>query len=893
MAQEQAALNFDIHMALQRQLVELDAEATQPVLQRIQARRGAGNPLPEAVQRHLEQGLNHDLSRVRIHDDAEADRLAKGVNALAFTTGTDIFFQAGRFNPNTQTGLELLAHEVTHTVQQSQGRVGRGIDPDASLETEARAMGARLAQSGPQFGTKHTPRPRAPLTTAPAASTVQRWGLGDLKKLTATATTHVRGAVQNIQKAAQQRVQKTVARVKKAATPVLKAARQSVTQTLRNAQQLRSQVSARIAKAGQTAREYGRQTLQKVKAKASAAAQQAQQQAAQLRVRAHQLAVRAATAVAHTKQTLQHKAHGLAGTLRQAASTTAAHLRDRAKAAAQTFKTTANRIVNSVKTHAQRTRARAQAIRQSVQKRVATMATTAKTRITALSKAARAKTQSLTRRIGTKSMRALRSVKGGLGKFPKNRPATALLLGGGAAFTAFQAIKQGGARGLWNAVKGKASEAWKWATSTEGKATLARLAVTVGVTVGAAALTGLTGGLAAPLLIMAAGSVAGGALGRLTQNAVLRTDDKYKAKLPLMHGVLDPKTMALDGALGLVMGPGGALAGGIVKGAAGNLGRYALKPIGQGLVQGARRVLGGRIAVNSGSRAALGNTSRLGQRDLMNRLTLVWKDMKQYNAKLARETWTDMQQSLYGSAGVAGRATKDIRSLLGGRKALRTRQFAVARDRISAMDDREVLTLAAQLKLPTQFSLNKLRELVVQGLVKTNHRLVARPIAREARKAALGASRRDLTRAAFGAPRQRGESLSRRLLRGTGNLLTAGPRATYRTILEKDAGWSKAISQGVGTGHLLSSVSNEAAKGAALAAKTEAIKPDGEQQPVNGLKLLTDAVLNSLGFNPDYLSEKALGAGMTDAAKATNAGVGAGGMNDPVQLEDAPQVANP
>lgn len=144
-AQQQSAVTH--RESLQRQLAELDAESTRPVLQRIQARRGAGNPLPEAIQRHLEQGLNHDLSRVRIHDDAEADKLAKSVNALAFTTGADVFFQAGQFNPNSRSGLELLAHEVTHTVQQAQGRVGPGIDPDATLETEARTMGARLASA--------------------------------------------------------------------------------------------------------------------------------------------------------------------------------------------------------------------------------------------------------------------------------------------------------------------------------------------------------------------------------------------------------------------------------------------------------------------------------------------------------------------------------------------------------------------------------------------------------------------------------------------------------------------------------------------------------------------------------------------------------------------------
>ncbi|WP_019012442.1 DUF4157 domain-containing protein [Deinococcus aquatilis] len=154
-AQDQAALT---QQTLQRKKAELEAEAVQPVLQRIQARRGAGNPLPAAILRHLEQGLNHDLSRVRIHDDAEADKLSKKVNALAFTTGTDIYFRSGQFNPNTQSGLELLAHEVTHTVQQSKGNVGTGVDPDAGLESEARQMGQKLAT----LPVKQVPNPHAP-----------------------------------------------------------------------------------------------------------------------------------------------------------------------------------------------------------------------------------------------------------------------------------------------------------------------------------------------------------------------------------------------------------------------------------------------------------------------------------------------------------------------------------------------------------------------------------------------------------------------------------------------------------------------------------------------------------------------------------------------------------
>lgn len=178
---EQHEQALKVH-SLQRQLVELEHEATQPVFERIQQRRGSGNPLPEAIQRHLEQGLNHDLSAVRIHDDAEADKLAKKVNAVAFTTGTDIYFQTGKFNPNSQSGLELLAHEATHTVQQSKGQVGKGIDPDAGLESEARAIGRRISQLPLQRPAKRLPRRSTATQTSHASSrlAVQRVGAAGL-----------------------------------------------------------------------------------------------------------------------------------------------------------------------------------------------------------------------------------------------------------------------------------------------------------------------------------------------------------------------------------------------------------------------------------------------------------------------------------------------------------------------------------------------------------------------------------------------------------------------------------------------------------------------------------------------------------------------------------------
>ncbi len=141
-AQDQKAL--ELH-ALQRKLTEEDALAPQAIP------RGSGQPLPLAVQRQLEVGLNiprEHLQTVRVHADPAAHSFAKSVQAIAATTGTDIFFQHGKLDTESAEGQELLAHEVTHTVQQAQGKVaGKGIDPDAGLEQEARLAGKAFAQN--------------------------------------------------------------------------------------------------------------------------------------------------------------------------------------------------------------------------------------------------------------------------------------------------------------------------------------------------------------------------------------------------------------------------------------------------------------------------------------------------------------------------------------------------------------------------------------------------------------------------------------------------------------------------------------------------------------------------------------------------------------------------
>jgi hypothetical protein len=78
-----------------------------------------GQPLDSATLAFMEQRFGHDFSTVRVHSGAAAEHSAKDVNGHAYTVGHDIVFGAGRFAPGTHEGRRLIAHELTHVVQQS------------------------------------------------------------------------------------------------------------------------------------------------------------------------------------------------------------------------------------------------------------------------------------------------------------------------------------------------------------------------------------------------------------------------------------------------------------------------------------------------------------------------------------------------------------------------------------------------------------------------------------------------------------------------------------------------------------------------------------------------------------------------------------------------------
>jgi len=85
----------------------------------IQSLKGGGQPLSENDRAFFEPRFGRDFSQVRVHTDAQAEEMARAVNARAFTVGRDIVFGGGKYAPDTIRGNRLLTHELTHVIQQS------------------------------------------------------------------------------------------------------------------------------------------------------------------------------------------------------------------------------------------------------------------------------------------------------------------------------------------------------------------------------------------------------------------------------------------------------------------------------------------------------------------------------------------------------------------------------------------------------------------------------------------------------------------------------------------------------------------------------------------------------------------------------------------------------
>ena len=112
--------------------------------------RGGGQALDSGARAQMEPALGADFSGVRVHTGSQADTLNRDLSARAFTTGQDIFFKQGEYSPGSSSGRELLAHELTHVVQQGGDRVKRKLTVGAAddpYEQEADRTAGQVMRS--------------------------------------------------------------------------------------------------------------------------------------------------------------------------------------------------------------------------------------------------------------------------------------------------------------------------------------------------------------------------------------------------------------------------------------------------------------------------------------------------------------------------------------------------------------------------------------------------------------------------------------------------------------------------------------------------------------------------------------------------------------------------
>lgn len=165
MLEEEDELQMKPLETLQREVLEEDDELQmKPLVQRkgteggaasaeveqgINRARSGGQSLAPKLQAQMGQAIGADFSGVRVHTDARADALNRSVGARAFTTGQDLFFKQGEYQPGSRGGQELIAHELTHVVQQNRKpsakeSVQRSLDPTFGDENYRREASINL-----------------------------------------------------------------------------------------------------------------------------------------------------------------------------------------------------------------------------------------------------------------------------------------------------------------------------------------------------------------------------------------------------------------------------------------------------------------------------------------------------------------------------------------------------------------------------------------------------------------------------------------------------------------------------------------------------------------------------------------------------------------------------
>jgi hypothetical protein len=161
----------DVHPIHRSARGDLRSDRVPPIVEEVG--RSSGRPLDPAVRDRFEPAFGVNFAQVRIHDDQRAADAAVAVDARAYTSRNHVVFGAGRFAPGTPAGDRLLAHELAHVVQQSQGPINPGIShPGDASERDADRIAADVWSATRSPGVPVRPADASWWGGGPA---VQRW----------------------------------------------------------------------------------------------------------------------------------------------------------------------------------------------------------------------------------------------------------------------------------------------------------------------------------------------------------------------------------------------------------------------------------------------------------------------------------------------------------------------------------------------------------------------------------------------------------------------------------------------------------------------------------------------------------------------------------------------
>ncbi len=171
---------FDTSMGEEQVQTKSEAPAKPDIEQDLQTSKGGGTPLPKDVQSEMESGIGADFSGVKVHNDSKAVQMNADLNSQAFTNGKDVYFNQGKYQPESKEGKKLLAHELTHVVQQTGGK--KSVQKKENEQTEQQASKPSTQYGKPSTSIKQLNNGQTQMTQTTSFTQVIARKQGDAAK---------------------------------------------------------------------------------------------------------------------------------------------------------------------------------------------------------------------------------------------------------------------------------------------------------------------------------------------------------------------------------------------------------------------------------------------------------------------------------------------------------------------------------------------------------------------------------------------------------------------------------------------------------------------------------------------------------------------------------------